>query len=85
MGEIQPKCFFSSPHFLHADEMDGEVIRLILNLLCSIVCGVIGVTVVLAAVGKTLGIRKLYTSVLIYIFEVKILLILGCFSAYRIV
>lgn len=71
--EIDPLVYFLSVVFLYADEMrmDGEFIKLTLNLLCSTVCCVIGLTVVLAAIGKSLGIRKLYTSVLLSIFEVK--------------
>lgn len=72
--EIDPLAYFLSVVFLYADEMrmDGEFIKLTLNILCSIVCCVIGLTVVLAAIGKSLGIRKLYTSVLLSIFEVKV-------------
>lgn len=71
--EIDPLVYFLSVVFLYADEirMDGDFIKLTLNLLCSSVCCVIGLTVVLAAIGKSLGIRKLYTSVLLSIFEVK--------------
>lgn len=71
--EIDLLVYFLSVVFLYADEirMDGEFIKLTLNLLCSTVCCVIGLTVVLAAIGKSLGIRKLYTSVLLSIFEVK--------------
>lgn len=71
--EIDPLVYFLSVVFLYADEirMDGEFLKLTLYLLCSTVCCVIGLTVVLAAIGKSLGIRKLYTSVLLSIFEVK--------------
>lgn len=71
--EIDPLVYFLSVVFLCADEirMDGEFLKLTLYLLCSTVCCVIGLTVVLAAIGKSLGIRKLYTSVLLSIFEVK--------------
>lgn len=71
--EIDSLAYFLSVVFLYADEMrmDGEFIKLTLNILCSIVCCAIGLTVVLAAIGKSLGIRKLYTSVLLSIFEVK--------------
>lgn len=71
--EIDLFVYFFFVVFFYVDEirMDGEFIKLILNLLCFIVCCVIGLIVVLVVIGKLFGIRKLYISVLFSIFEVK--------------